>query len=57
MELKNFIRTTLIDICEGVTEAKQHVEAHVAIAPGTLNGKSIDDPNLVEFHIAIILVQ
>lgn len=35
MELKNFIKTVLVDICEAVDEAKKAVD-NCAIAPATI---------------------
>ncbi len=53
MELKKFIKSTLIDICEAIDEAKKASIETAAIAPGTVKGKPVDKGQLVSFDIMV----
>lgn len=51
MELKDFIERTLLDICEGVEGAKPKTK--VAIAPGSLGGKVIENIDKIKFNVSV----
>lgn len=53
MELKDFIRETLIGIAAGVQEAKIKTADLWAIAPGALHGERIVETSFVDFDIAV----
>ncbi|MBU6474778.1 MAG: hypothetical protein KGQ70_02320 [Alphaproteobacteria bacterium] len=53
MKLKDFIKETLIEIAEGIDEARYPVGDRVAIAPSRLNGDSLSEKNYIEFDIAV----
>ncbi|WP_148259293.1 hypothetical protein [Polymorphum gilvum] len=49
MKLKDYVKQTLLDICAGVSEAKEASE--VWIAPGYVDGKRVASAQLVTFEI------
>ena len=51
MELEEFVKRTILDITNGVYEARQ--SAHLAIAPGSIEGKSIVQPQMIDFEVAV----
>ncbi len=53
MELKEYIETVLVDICEAVSEAKRKTEKIAAIAPASVEGKVVDNGQLVDFEILV----
>ncbi len=53
MELKQFVKSVLIDICEAVDEAKVAVIDKAAIAPGRFLGEIVDDGQLVSFELLV----
>ncbi|MCP4393817.1 MAG: hypothetical protein GY804_06070 [Alphaproteobacteria bacterium] len=52
MQLKDFIKTTLVDISEAVYEAKNQVADKTAIASGFLEGE-FQQATHIEFDIAV----
>lgn len=60
MELKNFIELALIEICEGIAEARTNIESkyqgNCIIAPANLDGaKAYQGTNDISFDLAIQL--
>jgi hypothetical protein len=53
MKLKDFVKETLVEIAEGIDEAKDPVGDRVAIAPSILNGQSALEKSYIEFDIAV----
>lgn len=53
MELKDFIRETLVGIARGIQEAQVETGDVWAISPSTVDGKRIVEKSYVEFDIAI----
>lgn len=51
MKLSEFVEQTLVDICQGVEDAKS--KTSMAIAPGSLNGKTLDEVQYVGFTVAV----
>lgn len=51
MDLKDFVKKTLLDITNGVFEAQQ--ESVLFIAPGTINGKKIEKSHEVKFEVSV----
>ncbi len=52
MDLKDFIKMSLLEISEAVLEAKE--EARIAIAPGTFSGKKQKDASSVDFEVSVV---
>ncbi|RRN75990.1 hypothetical protein [Agrobacterium deltaense] len=53
MELKNFIRETLVNIATGIQEAKLETSDFWAINPGSLNGERVIERSYIDFDVAI----
>ncbi len=53
MELKQFVKTVLTDVCEAVHEAKIESLEIAAIAPGAVKGKVVDKGQLVSFEVLV----
>ncbi len=53
MKLKDFVKETLVEIAEGIDEARKPVGDRVAIAPAHLNGEPAWEKSYVEFDIAV----
>lgn len=53
MKLKDFIKETLVEIAEGIDEAKDPVGHRVAIAPSSMNGELSSEKSYIEFDIAV----
>lgn len=53
MNLRDFVRETLVDIALAINEAKIEVKDFVAIVPGTVDGERVDDRMNVNFDIAV----
>ena len=51
MQLKDSVKQTLLDITSGVTEAQQ--EAFLHIAPGTVEGRVMTEPQIVKFDVSV----
>jgi hypothetical protein len=51
MELKEFVTRTILDITNGVYEARR--SAPLAIAPGFIEGKLIVEPQMIDFEVAV----
>ena len=51
MRLDDFVRQTLIDITNGVTEAQK--KSKLYIAPGYIEGMKLTSPQMVDFEIAV----
>lgn len=52
MELKDFISTVLIDICDGIAMAKSQVK-DCAISPGRVMGKDVYEVQQISFDISV----
>jgi len=52
MELKEFIKSVLVDICAAVYEARNSVKES-SIAPGNINGERVENGQLVNFEISV----
>ena len=55
MKLKDFIEQSLLEICEGIQNAKPKTD--IAIAPGQLNGVPIQEANKIKFNIMVTTEQ
>lgn len=55
MELKEFVRSALVEISEGILSAQIEASHLVAIAPGTVDSKPQDQVTDVEFDIAVVV--
>lgn len=60
MELKDFISTTIISICEGIAKAKEHTNdkyKNCIVAPGRINGYEVgnrpDERYNIDFEICV----
>lgn len=53
MDLKDFIKTTLIDIAEAIHDAKLETSEKIAIAPFTINGKKVSEISYIDFDLAV----
>lgn len=53
MELREFIRETLVEIAQGVSDAQFEASHLIAITPGTINGESNEEITDIEFDIAL----
>lgn len=51
MKLKDFVKQTLVDITNGVSEAQQG--APLWIAPGRVEGEIVTSPQMVFFEVAV----
>jgi hypothetical protein len=51
MKLEEYVRQTLLDITNGVASAQQ--TSKLWIAPGSIEGKKVLSPQLVNFEIAL----
>ncbi|MCF8496223.1 MAG: hypothetical protein K9G62_06115 [Alphaproteobacteria bacterium] len=51
MKLKDFVEQSLLEICEGVESAK--TKTKIAIAPGHLNSKKLEEIHFVKFRVAV----
>lgn len=54
MELKEFIKSVLMDICDGVNEAKDATKKSV-IAPYSIGNKIVDGGQLVSFDVSVTI--
>lgn len=52
MELKEFIKTVLVDVCDAIHEAKGLVNES-CIAPHTIDGKRVGGEQLISFEISV----
>ena len=52
MDLKDFVRDTLLSITEGVSEAQ--AKSKLFIAPGTVEGKANLEPQNVTFDVLVV---
>lgn len=52
MELKEFIKSVLVDICTAVDEAQDNVKES-AIAPGSIDGVQVEREQLINFEISV----
>jgi hypothetical protein len=57
MELREFIRGSLVDIAIGVQQAAIDAKELVAIAPGDVNGKPIEQLEKIEFDVAVTVAE
>lgn len=57
MELRDFIRETLVGIATGVQEAKLRTSDLWAINPGKLNGESVTEKSYIEFDVALTVTE
>ena len=53
MHLEEFVRRTLLDITNAVYEARRL--AHLAIAPGYVEGSAILEPQMIHFEVAVTI--
>lgn len=53
MELKEFVKSVLVDVCDAVDEAKKSTGSKVAIAPATVNGVAVENGQMVSFEILV----
>ncbi|MCR9123771.1 MAG: hypothetical protein NXH91_16010 [Phyllobacteriaceae bacterium] len=53
MKLDEYVKQTLLDITNGVADAKQ--EAMLRIAPGMIDGQPIVEPQMVRFEVAVTI--
>ncbi|MGL4668924.1 MAG: hypothetical protein ACRCWR_13465 [Saezia sp.] len=51
ISLKDYISSVLVEIAEGVAEAKTKTD--ISIAPGRLNGKLKSEPHFLKFHVQV----
>lgn len=52
MKLKDFVKQTLLDITNGVSEAQN--SAPLWIAPGRVEGEKVKEPQMVNFEVIVI---
>ena len=56
MELKKFIATTINEICDGISLAKEHqikTRNNCAIAPGTFEGEKVMKMEHIDFELLV----
>jgi len=51
MDLRNYIKNALVQICDGVGDAQN--EIGLAIAPGSIEGKPQFSPHMVSFEVSV----
>lgn len=57
MDLKDFIRETLVGIASGIQEAKIETGDIWALVPGALHGKRVSETSYIEFDVAVTVTE